>query len=217
MDSREYWDNKIIAWEDSLSSSEGLSFVETLASKFRKPLKVRSELCLDILKKNARNKSVLELGCGSGYFAFRMRREAGPHSIVGVDVSRRAIERARRLQKELDITGGLAFIEGDANSIHLPKADITVGLGFLDYLTAEEIVALFKNLKSEYFVFTFSEKKFSLLRLLHMLYLISQRCPKHYYYTKYDMRLCAEQRHKDVRIISHHTMLFGCIIHNLPY
>ena len=48
MNSKDYWDNKIIEWEDSLENSKKVSFIESLASKFRKPLKVRRAMCFDL-------------------------------------------------------------------------------------------------------------------------------------------------------------------------
>ena len=215
MNSKEYWDNKIIEWEDSLSSDKKVSFVESLASKFRKPLEARSAMCLDILKKVGKDASILELGCGSGFFALKALREVKPKKYIGMDISRNAITRANQMKKELKLPDKVSFIEGDTTLKELPKADITIGLGFLDYLTPDEIRHLMRSVKSKYIIFTFSEKKLSFARYLHILYLISQNCPKHYYYTKEEMARFIKERYKSVKIISGRKLSFGCIVHNL--
>ncbi len=215
MNSKDYWDNKIIEWEDSLENSKKVSFIESLASKFRKPLKVRRAMCFELLKKFGKGKIVLELGCGSGYFAISVLQKIRPKRIIGMDLSSSAIQRANKLKKDLKLSGKIEFIEGDTTLANLPKADIIIGLGFLDYLTKEEIRALLKKINSKYVIFTFSERKFSLTRYLHIAYLISQNCPKHYYYTKEEIASLIKERYKNVRIISGRKLMFGCIAHNL--
>ena len=210
MNSKDYWDNKIIEWEDSLQNPKKVSFIESLASKFRKPLKIRRAMCFDLLKKVGKGKTILELGCGSGYFAINVLQKIKPKKIIGMDISSSAIQRANKLKKELHLPNNIEFIEGDTTIENLPKAEITIGLGFLDYLTKNEIRALIKKINSKYVIFTFSEKKVSLKRYLHIAYLISQRCPKHHYYTS-----LIKELYKNVRIISGRKLMFGCIIHNL--
>lgn len=218
MNSKEYWNNKIIEWEDSLHDSGKVSLIESLAARFREPLKVRRQLCFKLLKKIGKGKTILELGCGSGYFAIKTFREIRPKKMIGLDISRNAIQRANTLKKKLRISGKkLEFIEADTTALQtLPEADITVGLGFLDYLSAPEIRTLMRNLKSTYIIFTFSERKVSLARYLHILYLISQNCPKHYYYTKEEIVSIVKERYKNVTIVSGKKLMFGCIVHNIP-
>ncbi|HLC53611.1 MAG TPA: methyltransferase domain-containing protein [Candidatus Nanoarchaeia archaeon] len=215
MDSRQYWNKKIIDWENSINQDQRTSLIESLAGKFRKPLLVRKDICLELLKKVGKGKTVLELGCGSGFFAFKALKEVNPKKIIGIDISRNAISRAKKIKKDLGIGKEAEFIEGDTSSMNIPAADVTVGLGFLDYLTAEEIINLMKRLKSKHIIFTFSEKKASFYRYLHILYLISQHCPKHYYYTKEEMARFIKTRYKNVRIISGRKLMFGCVIHNV--
>lgn len=217
MSSRDYWDNKIIEWEDSLDGQKSISFIESLASKFRRPLMVRQAMCFELLRKVGTGKTILELGCGSGYFAMKVLQEIKPRKVIGIDISHNAIQRANRLRKELKLPPRIEFIEGDTTKLpKLPKADITIGLGFLDYLSASEIKALMRSLESKYVIFTFSEKKASLTRYLHLLYLASQNCPKHYYYTKEEMARLVKERYKNIRIISGRKLMFGCIVHNIP-
>jgi cyclopropane fatty-acyl-phospholipid synthase-like methyltransferase len=67
---------------------------------------------LELLPARAR---VLDLGCGSGIPATRALVDAG-HAVVGVDVSREQVERARRNVPEAEI------VQASALSTH-PPAD----------------------------------------------------------------------------------------------
>jgi len=216
MNNKAYWDKKIIEWEDSTKRSSGISFIERIASIFRKPLRIRAEMCMDILQPFTTGKRLLELGCGSGIFAFELYKICKFKHMTGVDISRNAIKRARETCKEKKLTDVFTFLERDASSVALPETDITIGLGFLDYLGPEEIKSLFNEMKSKYFLFTFSEKRISLFRYIHMLYLWSQKCPKHFYYTKKDIDNYIGKKHGKIHFLNNRKLSFGCIVHNFP-
>lgn len=216
MNSEKYWDKKIIDWEDSVKNGTKVPFMEKLASFFRKPIIFRANLAIDMLKPQVINKTVLDLGCGSGFFDFDLQKEARPKHILGIDISVRAINRATIFAKEKGLSGVVDFRVADVAAVSLPAADITIGLGFLDYLTLEEIKNLFQRMQSKYFFFSFSERKFSLLRLVHIIYLLSQRCPKHFYYTKEEILRCINNKCKNVKFLNNKKLSFAGIIHNLP-
>lgn len=212
---KNYWNNKIIEWEDSMKEGSNVSFIERLASYFRNPVKLRAEMCMNILKQFVNNKTVLELGCGSGSFAFKLYDLGKTKHITGVDISSNAIKRAQRICMDKNIMNAFTFLEGDVISTTLPETDITIGLGLLDYLTLEEITLLFNNMRSKYFLFTFSEERVLLLRYAHILYLWLQKCPKHFYYTKNEIADCIGNKHGKVQFLNDKRMSFGCIVHNL--
>ena len=216
MNSQEYWDHKIIEWEDSQRGNQNISFIEKLASYFRGPVKFRTQWCLEILEKFVNDKTILELGCGSGYVAFELYKRGQPKHITGIDISHNAIERAQNLSRDRNLTGQFTFLESEAVSATLPATDITIGLGFLDYLTADETRELFNKLRSRYFLFTFVEKKVSLFRYIHIAYLWSQKCPKHYYYSKEEMLSFISKNYGKVKFLNDPRLSFGCITHNLP-
>ena len=91
-----------------------------------------------------------------------------------------------------------------------------MGLGFLDYLSPEEIKSLFGNIRSSYFLFTFAERRVSLLRYIHMSYMLLQGCSKHFYYTKNEIASYIGKEYGDVHFLSNRKLSFGCIVHNLP-
>ena len=71
MNIRDYWDKKILVWEDSMSKNQkNVPPIEKFASLFREALKKRSEIIMNMLHSFVQGKTVLELGCGSGFFAF---------------------------------------------------------------------------------------------------------------------------------------------------
>jgi len=215
MDNKDYWDSKIIEWEDSMVQKERVSFIERLASFFRGPLKYRSQLSLDLLERYVRNKTVLELGCGSGYFAFTLFEKCGTKHITGIDISQKAVERASRIAAERQLTAKFSFFEGDVTSKTLPEVDVTIGLGFLDYLSPEEIQSLFRNIRSPYFLFSFADKSISLLRYIHKCYMLSQGCSKHYYYNKNEMAGYTGRKYNELQFLNDRKMSFTCIVHNL--
>ncbi len=215
-DSRAYWDRKIIEWENSVRTPGRTPAVERLASRFRAPLRCRARLAMDLVAPLAPGKTVLELGCGSGFFAFELYDRARPAKVVGLDISAQAVRRAGEIAAERGISGAVTFLEGDAASADLPEADIAVGLGFLDYLSLDEIAALFARLRSPLFLFSFSERRPTLRRMLHVLYMAWERCPKHFYQTKEEIRRAAAPRFPAVRFVNDPGLSFGCLAHDFP-
>jgi SAM-dependent methyltransferase len=216
MDIKQYWDKKIIEWEDSMRGGADISLIEKLAAYFRKHLFYRSALAMDMLIPLVKGKTVLDLGCGSGFFSFELYDRAKPRHMTGIDISPQAVRRAQAIAKEKGWSDGFLFREGDAASLSLPKTDFTIGLGFLDYLNLEEIHSLFERLASPYFLFSFAERKIVLFRYMHILYMLLQRCPKHFYNTKKEIRQSIGPRFHNVQFVNHKKMRLTCIVHNLP-
>lgn len=216
MDSKQYWDEKIIEWEDSMKGRQEVSFIEKLAARFRKSLSYRSALAEDMVKPFVGGKKVLDLGCGSGFFAFQLYEQAHPEHITGIDISSRAIARAEEIAAERGLTSAFTFQEGDVAGMALPEVEVTVGLGFFDYLTLPEITQLFNNLRTKHFLFSFSERKFSIMRFMHIVYMLSQNCPKHFYNTKEEIGNCVGNQYTNVQFLNDPQLSFACIVHNLP-
>ena len=216
MDIKQYWDKKIIEWEDSMRGGADISLIERLAAFFRKHLYYRSALALHLLSPHVQGKTVLDLGCGSGFFSFELYERAKTKHISGVDISPQAVARAEALARAKGWSDHFSFREGDAASLSLPQADFTIGLGFLDYLTLEEIHSLFERLPSPYFLFSFAEKKIVLFRYMHEFYMLLQRCPKHFYNSKTEIRECIGTRFHEVQFFNHKKMRLTCLVHNLP-
>jgi SAM-dependent methyltransferase len=217
MNIEKYWNSKILEWEDSMIKEREISVVERLASYFRKPLLFRSQICMELIAPKVTGKDILELGCGSGYFSFKLFEKSKPRSITGIDISNEAIKRASKIAEETFGRNNIfEFKVSDIVNSPMKSCHLTMGLGLLDYLTKDEIANLFARINSRYYLFTFPEKKFSLFRLIHIIYMTYQRCPKHFYYTKSDMKECCESKFSECYFINHRKLSFGCIMHNLP-
>ena len=75
-----------------------------------------------------KNKTVLEVGCGTGFFAF-LAKKAGAKKVVGVDYSNEAI----RLAKKNHSLSGLEFYCRDFQKIR-GKFDVIVSLGVIEHI-----------------------------------------------------------------------------------
>jgi len=115
---------------------------------------------------DVRGKAILEVGCGSGqtleYFAMR-----GAGELLGVDLSSKQIETARKVVSRFDIP--IHFIEAPMEEMDmLPESsfDIAVSMFALGWTVNLEktLSHIFKALKSEgIFVFTWEHPIYSLL------------------------------------------------------
>jgi len=215
MDSKQYWNDKIVDWEDSVRDPGDVSAVERLAARFRRPLRVRSQRCLELLAPRVEGRHVVELGCGSGFFAMELHRRGSPSRIDGFDFANQAVDRARQRAADAGLADRLVFGRGDVVRDTFPAADITIGLGLLDYLSLSQIRALFDGLRSPQFLFTFAERTPTVLRQIHRVYMWSQRCPVHYYYSRAELAEALGQRWGELHFYSERGMSFGTIVHNM--
>lgn len=216
MDSQQYWNQKIVEWENSQHGDRNISLIEKLATHFRGPLIVRSRISMELLGPVVPGKRVLEIGCGSGFFAHELYDRFKPAEIHGVDFSESAIARAKSMAESKGLADVLTFEQGDACEAVRRDADITLGLGLLDYISSDELIRLFTSMRSPHFVFTFAERIPTLLRFAHVMYLKSQTCPKHFYYTEEEMRNFIGDRFGQVHFVRDPGLSFGCFVHNLP-
>jgi ubiquinone/menaquinone biosynthesis C-methylase UbiE len=171
----------------------------------------------ELLAKHVKGKTIVELGCGSGYFAARLYRAATPARITGIDFSPAAIRRGREYMKSEGLENAIALRVGDVAEIALPDGDFTIGLGLLDYLDSEAIRELFRRIRSPRIVFTFSRPDVSALRLAQRIYLATQRCPSHFYYSEEALASLIGTRFGRLTFVAdRRRMSFGGIVHNLP-
>ena len=155
------------------------------------------------------------MGCGSGFFAVRLFRTARPARITGIDFSPAAIQRAGQYAEHEHLGNAVSFRVGDVTRTILPEADFTIGLGLLDYLDHEEIRSLFERIRSPKILFTFSRSDLSPLRA-HIVYLATQKCPKHYYHCEEALSSLIGSRFGHLTFVADRChMSFGGIVHNL--
>jgi SAM-dependent methyltransferase len=91
-----------------------------------KGLTASSQVLLDFISENGLSgKTVLELGCGTGFFALETIR-SGASSCVGVDLSSAAIREANEFAKESGMQDRARFEVADAATTPQPPSDIVV-------------------------------------------------------------------------------------------
>lgn len=92
------------------------------------------------------NADVLDLGCGEGYVA-RQLAKRGATKVLGIDVSREMVERARDAALESGDSNA-EFIVGDASKFdELPENafDLVVAVFLFNYVTTDEMGRIMKN------------------------------------------------------------------------
>lgn len=101
--------------------------------------------------KDVKNKPVLDLACGEGFWT-RIIKEKGAAKVIGIDISTEMIKLAKKKEKETKM--GIKYFVYDA--INLPKIgefDLITAVFLLHYAkTKEDLVAMcksiYKNLKN---------------------------------------------------------------------
>ncbi len=91
-----------------------------------KGLTASSEVLLSFLTQNGLvGKTVLDIGCGTGFFALETLRQ-GASSCIGVDISSAAIHEANEFAKESGLQDRARFEVADAASTQHPSSNIVV-------------------------------------------------------------------------------------------
>ena len=172
LNSKSYWDNKIISWEKSYfdnKSNVSISLLEKIASKFRKPLIARKQNLLKIIQNEIKGKTICEFGCGTGDLINNILN-LGAAKVYGLDISPKAVSLANKIYTNKKIK---FLVQDLSSSKKLPEANLYFGLGFIDYLTIDEIISLISKIDKQgsKYVFSVPEKKFNLINTLHLIYL----------------------------------------------
>lgn len=188
-DQKFYWETKIVDWESSTYlENKGLSLLDRMAAPFRKILMKRLKVAEQLASKYIKGKVVLDLGCASGILITRLLRH-NPKILIGVDIAEVAINIAKEQAKKNGLSSKIKFICADVrtNKDVLKEADVIIGVGFIDYFNAIELLELMKSLKGKKFLLSFPEKRLSPREVLHRIYLIFASCPGSYKYSKTEM------------------------------
>ena len=171
IDKKKFWEDKIIGWEDLRYNKKDKNFnlFEKTVDKTNNTLIFRLNFIFKILQPLIRNKSIIELGCGSGFLANKLI-ENGAKSYTGYDISEKAIIRAKEFIKKTPSKNNINFYAKPIMELKKLDADYVFSLGLTDWLTDEEIDHMFKISSQSENLHSISEKRFSISRLLHQLY-----------------------------------------------
>ena len=171
IDKKQFWEDKIIGWEDLRYDKKETNFnlFEKTVDKTNNTLIFRLNFAFKILEPLIKNKNIVELGCGSGFLAQKFI-EKGANSYIGYDISEKAILRAKELVKEKNESGKINFYAKPILDLEKLKADYVFSLGLTDWLTDEEIDHMLKVSSDCDSLHSISEKRISISRILHQLY-----------------------------------------------
>ena len=166
-DSREFWDRKILRWEED-KYAPATNAIGRLVDVNRS-LKMRMRLAERILSQTVRNRTVLEIGCGTARLLPTIIA-CGATKYIGVDVSGLAIDRARLRAEDVGGNASIELYQGDVTSLSETSPDLCFSLGLLDWLDPERIAEMNRRIQCRYYFHSFSERRRSVQLLLHRMY-----------------------------------------------
>lgn len=166
MNPKAYWNNKITTWEFARYSLFGA--VNPASWSVRSRMKTAMRF-LEYRMVNQPQIRVLELGCGSGELAKKLKKHAGTR-YWGFDIAEIAIQKAKTRIGDENFT----FSVGDiTTATEYPAADYAVLLGVTDWISPEALRFLLTKIPVKNVLISFTEKKlgarggiYSLYRLL---------------------------------------------------
>lgn len=188
--SGEYWKEHLLSWEASAYYKDiphKAKLWDRLSTIFRgDAMYVRMNAALELLRPYLAGKTVLDLGCASGRFAFQLL-DAGAAKVFGVDISPEAIQIADTHRVQAGLEDRLDFSVADV--IHpdpsLPESDLVTALGVIEYFDPEIMSAFLSNLRTKYFFLDFPDtarrKQFPTWQL-RQVYIRVNRLPGVYLY-----------------------------------
>jgi SAM-dependent methyltransferase len=168
VDAKEFWEAKLLGWEQGRYGSPycPLGFLEWIANRSSSSLRFRVSVTPELLQPFLSNKHVVELGCGSGIIAGKFL-EYGASSYLGIDIAESAIEKARSRHAN---NARMQFQVGNVADLPSLSADLIVSLGLFDWLTDDEIAAVFRQSGKADFLHAIAERRPGIQQWLHRSY-----------------------------------------------
>lgn len=221
-ESAKYWEEHLISWEASAYYKDGqqkANWWDRLSTIFRgDAMYVRMNAALDLVEPHIKGMSVLDVGCASGRFSFRML-QAGASKIYGTDISKEAVESAKKRGAELGLQDKLDFFVADVvqPKSPLPQVDLVTALGVIEYFDAEAMSAFLGNLQTKYILLDFPDlgrKKEFPTWILRQVYIRVNRLPGVYLYSLDKFAKIAEPfGFNNLRVIKRNNFYY---VTNLP-
>jgi cyclopropane fatty-acyl-phospholipid synthase-like methyltransferase len=158
--SGEYWKEHLLSWEASAyykDTQHKANLWDWLSTFFRgDAMYVRMNAAVELIKPHIAGKTVLDVGCASGRFAFRLL-EARAAKVYGVDVSPEAIQIADDHRTQADLEEQLEFTVMDVlhPDTSLPSSNLVTALGVIEYFDAQAMSVFLGNLQAKHFFLDF--------------------------------------------------------------
>jgi SAM-dependent methyltransferase len=215
---RSYWDQRIVDWD---SSSYDRERPRGLMGRLRSSVDARMQIALQVLAPHVKGKTLLDLGCGCGRFAIAAVKDLGAKSAHGIDISPEAVKRGQELAQEAGVGDRVTFEAGTVEREAFPEADITAGLGLLDWLDGAQTEALLSGLAGRRVILSYSEQDGSFGEIIHRFYLIywlrlfgGQVRARHHTRAMI-MEMMGRHRLTPCEVVADPRARFGRLIHNL--
>ena len=179
---------------------------------------VRMNAALELLSPHVKCMTVLDAGCASGRFPFRML-QAGASKVYGTDISAKAIEDAKKRGAELGLQDKLDFSITDVvqPKTALPTVDLVTALGVIEYFNADDMSAFLGNLRTKYILLDFPDlgrKKEFPTWILRQVYIRVNRLPGVFLYSLDEFaRIAKPLGFSNLRVIKRSNFYY---ITNLP-
>lgn len=221
-ESARYWEKHLTSWEAGAyfkDGQKGATWWDRLSAIFRgDAMYVRMSAALELIQPHIAGKTVLDVGCASGRFAFQIIR-AGAAKVYGTDISAKALDLAAKRGAELGMQDKLEFFPSDVvqPNAPLPQADLVAALGVIEYFNAEAMSAFLGNLRAKYILLDFPDrarKKEFPTWILRQVYIRANRLPGIYLYSLDEFAKIAEPfGFKGLRVVKRHNFYY---VTNLP-
>lgn len=129
---RKYWDHNVGDF-DSIYSHGKSKFQNWLDATFRWDMYARFDYTMEHAAP-IQGRTVLDVGCGTGRYAFEFLRRGARH-VVGIDIAERMLEVCRQRAHDEGVSDRCAFIHSDLAAYQpASKFDVCIGIGLFDYI-----------------------------------------------------------------------------------
>jgi len=169
---------------DSIYDDKKNNFLNRyINKKLRKAMFGRYEITINKILENKVNKKILDIGCGTGRYCFKLAENG--HEVLGIDMANSMIEAAKKvnanyLGKKVSLQVADYFKFNVSNVF-----DYAILCGFFDYI--QNPIQVFNKLKNDTKIVLASfPKKFHWLTPQRALRYKLRNCPL-YFYTKADI------------------------------
>lgn len=219
---KKYWDENIKVWsQTSYDPHEAKGVVNRILGIFRKSIDARLRTAIDLLSPRSKGKTVLDLGSGIGHLGFALiEKDCGRY--IGIDISEEAVKECSKRAESVGLSDRMEFICADiATMEQFPNADISVGLGLLDWFNLSEVDTIFSKLRGRKILFTFSEQDNSFGEIIHRFYLVKRLQWKNagvyaYHFKRSEVDdILRRHGFENITYVKKKRMRFGVIFHNL--
>lgn len=168
---------------DNIYSNRGNLVGKFINKAFRQGMYERAVITVQECG-NVGNKSILDIGCGSGRIALPLAKKGA--KVTGIDYSPRMIEMANAYLKELNATVNAEFLCTDfmEDFPDNQSFDITLALGVLDYIKSPlPFLNKMKSLTEEKMVVSYPAM-LTLQMPIRKVWLWTRGCPVYFYSKK---------------------------------